>query len=87
MFENTRQLFEDRIQRGNYRLDIILHLIDMYHIDGKLTDDDCKVLRVMATEHDTANMDTETIMHRIDDLEKRIATLETGTPDNTGEGE
>lgn len=87
MAGNVRWLFENRIQRGNYRLDTILHLIDMYHIEGKLTDDDCNTLRVMAAERDTGTMDAETIMHRIEELEKRLATLETGMPENTGEGE
>lgn len=35
-----KSIFESVIARGNYDLTSILNQIDMYHVEGKLTDDD-----------------------------------------------
>lgn len=43
--------FKEVISRGGYNLSSILKKIDVYHVEGKLTDDERTVLRSFALDN------------------------------------
>lgn len=48
--------FKEVISRGGYNLSSILKKIDVYHVEGKLTDDERTILRSFALDNaDVAN--------------------------------
>lgn len=79
-----KEIFMNVIRRGGYDLAGLLANIDKYHIEGKLTDEEREELytaaRGGAKPHDTADLFT-----KVQELEQRIAALE--SKDNPTEGD
>lgn len=71
-----RRTFESRIKHGKFNLEAVLHLLDMYHIDGKITDADREELRTMAQKNAVSQDEQTSLLERIEAIEQRLATLE-----------
>lgn len=72
----VRRTFESRIRHGKFNLESVLHLLDMYHIDGKLTDADREELRTMARENAASQDEQTSLLERIEAIEQRLTALE-----------
>ena len=46
-----KDIFTDVILRGGFNLSGLLKKIDVYHIEGKLTDEDREYLKTLAINH------------------------------------
>ena len=68
-----KTIFESVISRGGYDLGGLLKMIDHYHIDGKLTDDDRDELYRKARGQAVATVD---VMAKLLELEERLRKLE-----------
>ena len=78
--DNVRPMIESTISSGEYDLASILSTINLYHIEGALTDQDRTELRDMARENAKPQYDPEKdlseLLDRLHALEERVAKLE-----------
>lgn len=78
--DNVRPMIESTISSGEYDLASILSAINLYHIEGALTDQDRTELRDMARENAKPQYDPEKdfeqVLDRLHALEERVAKLE-----------
>lgn len=78
--DNVRPMIESTISSGEYDLASILSTINLYHIEGALTDQDRTELRDMARENAKPQYDPEKdisqLFDRLHALEERVAKLE-----------
>ena len=75
----VKPMIESTILSGDYELDKILSSIDLYHIEGSLTDEERRELIALAREHAKVKYGEEDISDLIDlvhSLELRVAKLE-----------
>lgn len=78
---NVKPIIETTILSGDYELDKILSSIDLYHIEGSLTDEERRELIDLAREHAKAQYkedDITTILLQLHDLDERVKKLEQG---------
>lgn len=78
---NIKPMIESTILSGDYELDKILSSIDLYHIEGSLTDEERRELIDLAREHAKSQYkeeDITTIILKLHDLDKRVKALEEG---------
>ena len=78
---NVKPMIESTILSGDYELDKILSSIDLYHIEGSLTDEERRELIDLAREHAKSQYkeeDITTIILQLHDLDKRVKALEEG---------
>lgn len=76
-----KPMIESTILSGDYELDKILSSIDLYHIEGSLTDEERRELIDLAREHAKSQYkeeDITTIILQLHDLDKRVKALEEG---------
>lgn len=76
---NVKPMIESTILSGDYELDKILSSIDLYHIEGSLTDEERRELIDLARENAKVKYGEEDISDLIDlvhSLELRVAKLE-----------
>lgn len=76
---NVKPMIESTILSGDYELDKILSSIDLYHIEGSLTDEERRELIDLARENAKIKYGEEDISDLIDlvhSLELRVAKLE-----------
>lgn len=79
--DNVRPMIESTIASKEYDLASILSTINLYHIEGALTDQDRTELREMARENAKTQYkedDITTILLQLHDLDKRVKALEEG---------
>lgn len=78
--DNVRPMIESTISSGEYDLASILSTINLYHIEGALTDQDRTELRDMARENAKPQYDPEKdisqMLDRLHALEERVIKLE-----------
>ena len=78
--DNVRPMIESTISSGEYDLASILSTINLYHIEGALTDQDRTELRDMARENAKPQYDPEKdisqMLDRLHALEERVTKLE-----------
>ena len=78
--DNVRPMIESTISSGEYDLASILSTINLYHIEGALTDQDRTELRDMARENAKPQYDPEKdlseLLDRLRALEERVTKLE-----------
>ena len=78
--DNVRPIIESTISSGEYDLASILSTINLYHIEGALTDQDRTELRDMARENAKPQYDPEKdisqLFDRLHALEERVTKLE-----------
>lgn len=77
----VKPMIESTILSGDYELDKILSSIDLYHIEGSLTDEERRELIDLAREHAKTQYkeeDITTIILQLNDLDKRVKKLEQG---------
>ena len=78
--DNVRPMIESTISSGEYDLASILSTINLYHIEGALTDQDRTELRDMARENAKPQYDPEKdisqMLDRLYALEERVTKLE-----------
>lgn len=75
----VKPMIESTILSGDYELDKILSSIDLYHIEGSLTDEERRELIDLARENAKVKYGEEDISDLIDlvhSLELRVAKLE-----------
>ena len=81
---NVKPMIESTILSGDYELDKILSSIDLYHIEGSLTDEERRELIDLARENAKTQYEPDSEFQRVwyalHDLEQRVAVLE-GTPE------
>lgn len=82
---DVRRVFETRIRRGKYEPDAVTRLIDMYHINGKLSDDDHEQLQKMASENASTHTDDANVLDRLAAIEQRVKALEEREEGKRGE--
>lgn len=78
---NVKPMIESTILSGDYELDKILSSIDLYHIEGSLTDEERRELIDLAREHAKSQYkeeDITTIILQLHDLDERVKKLEQG---------
>ena len=78
---NVKPMIESTILFGDYELDKILSSIDLYHIEGSLTDEERRELIDLARENAKTQYkedDITTILLQLHDLDKRVKALEKG---------
>ena len=78
---NVKPIIESTILSGDYELDKILSSIDLYHIEGSLTDEERRELIDLARENAKTQYkedDITTILLQLHDLDKRVKALEEG---------
>ena len=78
---NVKPMIESTILSGDYELDKILSSIDLYHIEGSLTDEERRELIELARENAKSQYkeeDITTIILQLHDLDKRVKKLEQG---------
>ena len=81
-----KEIFEDIIARGEYRLSDILAKIKKYHIEGELTDEEKDELIVMARGN--ARKENEiNVYEKLIELEMRVISCEKQQPAESGEAE
>ena len=76
---NVKPMIESTILSGDYELDKILSSIDLYHIEGSLTDEERRELIELARENAKVKYGEEDISDLIDlvhSLEVRVTKLE-----------
>ena len=76
-----KPMIESTILSGDYELDKILSSIDLYHIEGSLTDEERRELIDLAREHAKTQYkedDITTILLQLHDLDERVKKLEQG---------
>ena len=76
---NVKPMIESTILSGDYELDKILSSIDLYHIEGSLTDEDRRKLIDLARENAKPQYKEEDISQlfdRLHALEERVTKLE-----------
>lgn len=80
--DNVRPMIESTISSGEYDLASILSTINLYHIEGALTDQDRTELRDMARENAKPQYDPEQdfeqVLQLLHSLDERVTKLETG---------
>lgn len=80
--DNVRPMIESTISSGEYDLASILSTINLYHIEGALTDQDRTELRDMARENAKPQYDPqsdfEAVLQLLHNLDERVTKLETG---------
>lgn len=80
--DNVRPMIESTISSGEYDLASILSTINLYHIEGALTDQDRTELRDMARENAKPQYDPEKdfeqVQQLLHSLDERVTKLETG---------
>lgn len=74
-----KEIFKTVIESGKFDLSDILKKIDIYHINGNLTDEDRDELIVMARQRATAEHSTD-VFGKLNELEERVRALEKGLP-------
>ena len=77
----VKPMIESTILSGDYELDKILSSIDLYHIEGSLTDEERRELIDLARENAKTQYkedDITTIILQLHDLDKRVKALEEG---------
>lgn len=77
----VKPMIESTILSGDYELDKILSSIDLYHIEGSLTDEERRELIDLARENAKTQYkegDITTIILQLHDLDKRVKALEDG---------
>ena len=77
----VKPMIESTILSGDYELDKILSSIDLYHIEGSLTDEERRELIDLARENAKTQYkeeDITTIILQLNDLDKRVKKLEQG---------
>ena len=77
----VKPMIASTILSGDYELDKILSSIDLYHIEGSLTDEERRELIDLAREHAKTQYkeeDITTIILQLNDLDKRVKKLEQG---------
>ena len=75
----VKPMIESTILSGDYELDKILSSIDLYHIEGSLTDEERRELIDLAREHAKIQYKEEDISQLFDSLhalEERVTKLE-----------
>lgn len=75
----VKPMIESTILSGDYELDKILSSIDLYHIEGSLTDEERRELIDLARENAKTQYKEEDIsqlFERLHALEERVAKLE-----------
>lgn len=78
---NVKPMIESTILSGDYELDKILSSIDLYHIEGSLTDEERRELIDLARENAKTQYkedDITTIILQLHDLDERVKKLEQG---------
>lgn len=78
---NVKPMIESTILSGDYELDKILSSIDLYHIEGSLTDEERRELIDLARENAKSQYkeeDITTIILQLHDLDERVKKLEQG---------
>lgn len=76
---NVKPMIESTILSGDYELDKILSSIDLYHIEGSLTDEERRELIDLARENAKIQYKEEDISQlfdRLRALEERVTKLE-----------
>ena len=76
---NVKPMIESTILSGDYELDKILSSIDLYHIEGSLTDEERRELIDLARENAKIQYKEEDISQlfdRLHALEERVTKLE-----------
>ena len=76
---NIKPMIESTILSGDYELDKILSSIDLYHIEGSLTDEERRELIDLARENAKIQYKEEDISQLFDclhALEERVTKLE-----------
>ena len=76
---NVKPMIESTILSGGYELDKILSSIDLYHIEGSLTDEERRELIDLARENAKSQYKEEDISQlfdRLHALEERVTKLE-----------
>ena len=76
---NVKPMIESTILSGDYELDKILSSIDLYHIEGSLTDEERRELIELARENAKIQYkedDISQLFDRLHALEERVAKLE-----------
>ena len=68
-----KSIFESVIRQGEFDLSSLLHAIDSYHVEGKLSDEDRLNLYALARRHARPSVD---LISKVAQLEIRIAALE-----------
>lgn len=76
-----KSIFENVIKNGGYDLKDLLDKIDLYHIDGKLSDDDRDELIIMARQHANASNSAD-LFKKIKELDERVQALEKNYTDS-----
>lgn len=81
------EIIKNIINAGGYALEKLLHKIDLYHLEDRLTDEQRVELAALAREkanaHDSYGawqVAIDTIMESIVALEARVSALEAGAP-------
>ena len=75
----VKPMIESTILSGDYELDKILSSIDLYHIEGSLTDEERRELIELARENAKIQYNEEDIsqlLDRVRALEERVTKLE-----------
>lgn len=76
---NVKPMIESTILSGDYELDKILSSIDLYHIEGSLTDEERRELIELARENAKIQYkddDITQLFDRLHALEERVTKLE-----------
>lgn len=76
---NVKPMIESTILSGDYELDKILSSIDLYHIEGSLTDEERRELIDLARENAKIHYkedDISQLFDRLRALEERVTKLE-----------
>ena len=77
----VKPMIESTILSGDYELDKILSSIDLYHIEGSLTDEERRELIDLARENAKIQYkeeDITSILLKLNELETRVKALEDG---------
>jgi hypothetical protein len=72
-----KAIFESVIARGGYNLSDLLKMIDSYHIEGKLTDDEKDELYRKARGEAAPNVDVMAKLMELDDRVRKLESSET----------
>ena len=76
-----RTIFESVISRGAFDLGGLLKKIDVFNVEGKLTDEDRDELYAKAREKANVNNSVDVIA-KVAELEQRVIKLESASVDN-----
>ena len=79
-----KSIFESVIRNGGYDLTDMLRKIDVYHVEGRLTDGEREELIALA--RDGAEIEgSVNVMDKLADLDRRVTALESAGEPGTGE--